>query len=213
MISFLKTMKFSSLFLLACGAVVQVKDAQDGLKRVVKRYSHGVLLDVPLVDSTPSLRLTDAFAFGAPKIIGHFITIWMITYADKVIVNGMKSTLCISSLLYTSDIGRHTSILFLSNTKKDQDSIMVARYAWEHGSQRPNTHTYPISCPTCHVVQPWCPPTSVVRNEGESFTLQCISKARKNGMSTKCNGTYTIDARPPATLIDAPYVGTWYSYN
>ena len=33
---YLKGMKFSSLFVLACGSVVQVKEAQDGLKRVVK---------------------------------------------------------------------------------------------------------------------------------------------------------------------------------
>ena len=36
MCAYLKTMDFSSLFVLACGAVVQVKEALDGLKRVVK---------------------------------------------------------------------------------------------------------------------------------------------------------------------------------
>lgn len=60
-----------------------------------------------------SFKFTDTFAFGAPKVIGHFVTIWMIKYADMVIVAGMESSLCIASLLYSSDIGRHTSILFI----------------------------------------------------------------------------------------------------
>jgi hypothetical protein len=34
MCDYLKTMKFSSLFVLACGAVVRVKEALDGLKRI-----------------------------------------------------------------------------------------------------------------------------------------------------------------------------------
>jgi hypothetical protein len=35
--NYLKTMKYSSLFLLACGAVVQVKEAQDEVKKVAKQ--------------------------------------------------------------------------------------------------------------------------------------------------------------------------------
>jgi hypothetical protein len=33
---YLKGMKFSSFFLLSCGAVVQVKEVQNGLKQVAK---------------------------------------------------------------------------------------------------------------------------------------------------------------------------------
>jgi hypothetical protein len=33
---YLRSMVFSSFFLLSCGAVVQVKEAQDGLKKIVK---------------------------------------------------------------------------------------------------------------------------------------------------------------------------------
>ena len=46
MCKYLKDMKFSSLFILACGAVVQVDKAQDMLKEVVVRSvaaSTGVL--------------------------------------------------------------------------------------------------------------------------------------------------------------------------
>ena len=37
MCEYLKKMEFSSLFVLACGAVVQVKEAQEGLRSVVKK--------------------------------------------------------------------------------------------------------------------------------------------------------------------------------
>ena len=35
MCKYLQNMKFSTMFLLACGSVVQVKSAQDGLKRII----------------------------------------------------------------------------------------------------------------------------------------------------------------------------------
>ena len=44
----------------------------------------------------PSFNFTNTFAFGAPKVTGHFITIWIVKYADMVIVSGMESSLCIS---------------------------------------------------------------------------------------------------------------------
>jgi hypothetical protein len=137
----------------------------------------------------------------------------MMVYADKVIVNGMYTTSTVSSLLYSSDIGHHTSILFLRNEKKDTDLISIARYSWEHGSQRPNTHTYPIACDKCHKVQSWCPPTAVSREDGASFALECCTKHKEDGKISLCSGTFEVAARPPSSMISAPYVGTWYSHN
>ena len=195
----------------------------------------------------PSFKFTDTFAFGAPKVIGHFVTIWMIKYADMVIVSGMESSLCITSLLYSSDIGRHTSILFIraregakkakkadsqgveevdSQGEEEADSeeaegansqkaekagshILVARYAWEHKTQRPNTHTFPLTCPVCHTLQPWQNPGGFWNEEGTEFTLKCTAKIG----GRKCLGSTKVEARPPSTLLASPYVGKWYSYN
>lgn len=170
-------------------------------------------LYTPLINFSASIRFSDAFAFGAPKVIGHFITIWMITYADNVIVVGMDSAACVPSLLYASDIGRRTSVLFLHNSKPDGDSLEVARYIWDHNSQRPNSNTYPLSCPLCNTVQSWCPANSVLRPDGDSFVLKCLAKKKENGKSVQCPGTYVVDRRPPSTEVKSPYVGIWYSLN
>jgi hypothetical protein len=142
----------------------------------------------------------------------------MVLYADKVIVNGMSSASCISSLLNSSDIGRQTSILFLHNPpklKENPTALSVAKYSWEHPFQRPNTHTIPLMCPICHKVQPWCPPESIVRKDGASFTLPCKTKTwgKKGEPPTWCSGQYEVGARPPSTLVEAPYVGAWYSHD
>ena len=63
--------------------------------------------------SFSSLGFHDSFAFGAPRVIGHLIGIWMVSYADRVIVTGMNSNSCISALLDGSDLGRQTSVLFV----------------------------------------------------------------------------------------------------
>ena len=155
----------------------------------------------------PRLKFDNAFAFGAPKLIGHNVTIWMLSYGDLVIVNGMDISTCISNLLYSSHLGVHTSILFLNNTSKATNSLFVARYAWEHQDQRPNTHTLPLSCAICHGIRTWCKARVVNRVPGERFAISCL---HKNPDGTKCSGRYEVAARPPSTALEAPYVGTWY---
>ena len=150
------------------------------------------------------------FAFGAPKLIGHNVTIWMLSYADFVIINGMNISSCISNLLYSSHLGIHTSILFLNNTSKEANSLEVARYAWEHKHQRPNTHTLPLSCPVCHGIRTWCDASVVKRVPGEGFAISCL---HKNTDGSKYKGRYEVAACPPSSALEAPYVGTWYSYD
>jgi len=134
----------------------------------------------------------------------------MLTYADLVIVNGMDASTCISSLLYSSNIGIHTTILFLYNSKKDVSLLSVARYAWEHDEKRPNTHTIPLGCNVCHSIRSWCDARAVKRESGEEFTVPCLSTSADG---VRCSGKYLIPARPPSTALASPYVGTWYSYN
>ena len=170
---------------------------------------------IPLTDPARSLQFTDTFAFGAPKVIGHFLTIWMINYSDKVIVGGMSSKSCISSLLYASNLGLHTSVLFLNRVETNgEDVITATTYVWEHRSKRPNAHTLPIACPVCHALQSWCPADSVVREDGSSFTLPCLTKSLVDGKRVPCHGSYVVGARPPGgTYVEGPYVGAWHSYN
>lgn len=137
----------------------------------------------------------------------------MITYSNKVIVNGMSSKLCISSLLYASDISHHMSILFLNNKERGGDAITAERYTWEHKAKRPNIHTLPIVCPVCHVVQSWCPAASVSRKDGAPFILPCITKISKDSAKAICHGSYEFDACPPGVCILGPYIGTWCLHN
>ena len=185
----------------------------------------------------------DLFAFGAPKVIGHFIPIWMISYADRVLITGMKSTTSIPNLLYASDLGRRTSVLFLHREeekekekekvekgkgkekgketgketemeKKKGGTLFIAKYAWEHGNQRPNTHTFPLSCSKCHCIRSWHRPETVQgREDGEPFTLPCTTKSVIRGKQTVCSGSCEIGPRPPSTLVNSPYVGSWFSFD
>ena len=164
---------------------------------------------IHLHNTTSSLKFVDTFAFGAPKLIGHFAAIWMISYGEMVIISGMKSKLCISSLLYCSHIGRHGSMLFLYNPKREKDTISVARYIWGHKNKRPNSHTFPVACPSCHTLQPWNRPNSSAVETGASLTLRC--KGYDPTGLTKCEQKYTIASRPPSSPLDSPYVGTWFS--
>jgi len=82
-------------------------------------------------NNTSSLKFKDAFAFSAPRVIGHQVGIWMISYGDRVLVAGMKSSSCIASLLYASDLGRQTSVLFLHHNPTTGE-LKTARYVWEH---------------------------------------------------------------------------------
>ena len=163
-----------------------------------------------LADTFPSFNFTDTFAFRAPKVIGHYVTIWMIKYADMVIATGMQMQLCISSLLYSSDISRHTSILFIHIAKAIKENpwkLLAGLYMWEHQKQRPNTHTFPLTCPTCCTLQPWQRPGVFWNEKGDSFTLKCAGKIG----GEKCLGSIKIEACPPSALLDSPYVGKWYS--
>jgi hypothetical protein len=162
-----------------------------------------------LIDFVSRLGFRDSFAFGAPKVIGHFVAIWLISYADKIIVTGMSSRSSISSLLYTSDLGRHTSILFL-HREKGKAALSVARYAWEHRRQRPNTHTFPLSCPECHSIRSW---NRAQDTGGKPFTLRCRAKVDVDGEEVTCAGSYEVIPRPSATLVESPFVGQWYSYD
>lgn len=162
-----------------------------------------------MTNSASSLKFIDTFAFGAPRLIGHFVAVWMVSYGDKVIVSGMRSKSCISSLLYSSHIGRHSSVLFLNNPKREENTISVARYIWGHKNQRPNTHTFPVACPSCHTLQSWTRPTSFDVGRGVSLTLRC--KGHDCTGLVKCRQTYAIASRPPSTPLDSPYVGTWFS--
>ena len=131
-------------------------------------------LYVLLIDFSPSKKFQDMFAFGAPKVIGHFITTLMITYANKVIISCMDLTSCVPS--HASGLGQHTSVLFIHNKNPGEGTIQVAWYIWEHDTQRPNTHIHPVSCSVCHRVQSWTTPNIVRWAGGDVFTLQCLTK-------------------------------------
>ena len=130
----------------------------------------------------------------------------MMIYADKVIINGMTSSTCMPSLLYGSDIGRHTSVLHINRTEQ---ALQSTTFLWEHENQRPNTYTFPLSCPLCRVMHSWCPASSVQREDGAAFTLQCITKDKVTGK--RCPGTYEVPARPPTSPVDKRRAGEWHS--
>lgn len=203
MMKYFNQMKFSSFFLLACGAVVRESEALAGLEEVIKRYAF--LFYLALADRSPRLRFTDAFAFGAENLITHYPALWMISYADQVIISGQPSKESIKNLLYTSGIGSHTSIFYF-NQQLGEGPITVAHYVWEHKSQRPNTFSYPIGCPLCHSIYTWQSVPAEPAAKGTPFTLKC-KKTLGNG--EKCRGEWNIPGRPESEVVPNPYVGTW----
>ena len=194
-------MKFSSFFLLACGAVVQESEALTGLKSVTQEY---VFFggDSYCTDYSYSMEFTDAFAFSAKQLFSHHPAIWMMTYADQVIISGQPSAPAIGNLLYSSAVGKHTSILYLNRATKEAE-VIVHQYIWEHQTQRPNTHSYPLACPSCNHIQPW---QRIPKVDGPAFTLRCKT-VFVNGV--KCTGSWVVAARPISSPVEAPYAGSW----
>ena len=203
MVEYLKGMVFSSFFLLACGAVVRKSAALGGLEMTAKRYAFQPKL--ALADMLLRLKFTDTFAFGAENLISHYPALWMISYADQVIIGGQPSNDAIGNLLYTSTVGTHTSVTYLNNQPGD-GGIAVSQYIWEHSSQRPNTFSYPITCPLCCHVHSWQNIPAQAAAAGISFTLKCKTVLESG---QKCKGTWSIPARPASSLVGNPYVGTW----
>jgi hypothetical protein len=199
---FIQGMKFSCFFLLACGAVVRERDALVGLKSITEEY---VFFDGSYLqtDCSHSLKFTDAFAFGARQLFAHHPAIWMMSYADQVIISGQPSGAAISGLLYSSPLGKHTSVTYLNRATGGE--AVVQQYIWEHQSQRPNTHSFPIACPICNHIYSWqnIPKT---RPDGSAITIKCKTRFLNNEI---CKGSWDIPARTTSSVVEAPYVGVW----
>jgi len=200
---YIKAMEFSSFFLLACGAVVRKSDALAGLEMAVKRCVFW--LKMVLADMFYRLKFTDAFAFGAEHLISQYPGMWMISYADQVIIGGQPSKDAIGNLLYTSSVGTHTSVVYL-NKQPGDGGITVSQFIWEHRSQRPNSYSYPIACPLCHHIHSWQNIPAQPAAAGIPFILKC--KTVLEG-GQRCTGTWSIPARPESSHVDNPYVGSW----
>jgi hypothetical protein len=154
------------------------------------------------------LQFTDAFAFGAEHLISHHPAVWMISYADQVIVGGQPSHDAIGNLLYSSGVGKHTSIVYI-NRRLGAGGDMVfntSRYIWEHKFQRPHTFSFPIACPLCAHVYPWQSIPNNLADATPSFTINCKTKLA-NGQ--KCKGTWVVPECPVSDAVASPYVGTW----
>ena len=122
MIDYITGMKFSAFFLLACGAVVKQAEALAGLKAVAERYFVSILIG-SFSHQSPRLKFTDSFAFGAEHLISHQVATWMMSYADQVIVGGQPSKDAIGNLLYSSGVGKHTSIVFINGTTSKKEKV------------------------------------------------------------------------------------------
>jgi hypothetical protein len=132
----------------------------------------------------------------------------MIAYVDQVIVSGQPSKDSITNLLYSSGVGKHTSIVYI-NRSLDGSGKAAAntnRYIWEHKFQRPHTFSFPIACPLCAHVYPWQAVPGQLAAEAPSFELACKTKL-ENGQ--KCKGKWVVPERPVSSVVPSPYVGTW----
>jgi hypothetical protein len=203
--TYLQGMKFSSFFLLACGAVIKKGEALAGLQEVVQRYGSPAAAGLHALNQFYSHQFTDAFAFGAERLISHQVAIWMMSYADQVIVGGQPSKDSISNLLYSSGISKHTSIVYLNRAGKE-DPYTISRFTWEHDSQCPNGFSYPLACPLYHCIYPWHSIPSFVTDKGLAFTVTCKTKLRGG---RKCEGKWDLPAHPNSSPVPSPHVGAW----
>jgi hypothetical protein len=117
-------MEFSSFFLLACGAVVQESGALACLKSVTEEYVF-FIGDSCCTNNSYSFKFMDAFAFGEKRLFSHHPAIWMMTYADQVIISGQDSAAAIGNLLYSCAVGKHTSITYLNRSTGGEAKILV----------------------------------------------------------------------------------------
>ena len=204
MTKLIEGMKFSSLFLLACGSVVQRPKALQDLEVVTKRYSP-LILFLSRSDLFSRLKFSDVFAFGADRLICHPVVIWMMLYADQVIISQQPSKDAVPNLLYSSDIGRHTSVIHLQ--KKDL-GYNISKFVWSSNHYRPNTFSIPLACPVCNCVASW---RSVGRpnEDGLAYTLTCRTKVGPKGNQTYCTGIYEVPAAPPSARVNHPHQGVW----
>lgn len=158
---------------------------------------------LPPLNPFLSSKFKNSFAFGAECLVTHYVAIWMMSYADQVIVSGQPPQDAIPSLLYNSKLSKYTSTIFLNRLPNDQ--LTIYRYLWEHNAQRPNTFSFPMSCPSCNSVYSWQNIPAFVTAAGTSFTMRC--KTKIDGV--KCEGICVIPARPESSCIKYPYTGTW----
>lgn len=203
MSEYLSKTVFSSFFLLACGAVVNEGGALAGLEATAKKYVFSICRY--LSNKFGRLQLTDTFAFGAERLISHHVAIWMISYASQVIVGTQPSKDCIGNLLYSSSIGKHTSVVYLNNTFEEKKQVFTStRYIWEHESLRPNSFSFPLACPSCRHIYSWRNIPSHFK-DGASAKLVCKTKVEGG----KCKGSWEVPQLPSSFAISSPYVGTW----
>ena len=164
-------------------------------------------------DSVFRIQFKDTFAFGAKKVIGHFVTFWLITYANKVIVQGMSSVKCVPNLLYSSNLGQHTSVFFINYPKVMPRVIKkpptFSFYEWEHPRKCPNTCTFPIACRKYNVIHPWPRADSIEHEDGKPFILPCHTKLRVGDSVIPRPGSFEVEGCPPSDLVDMSLVGTW----
>ena len=160
---------------------------------------------LPFTECFCSLKITDTFAFSAERLITHHPAVWMIGYADQVIVSGQPSRDAIGPLLYSSLVGRHTLVVYLNKTESTDKGVVFSlfQYIWEQGSHRPNTHSYPVACFSCNTIYSW---QRIAETDGAGFTLTCKTKLADG---RKCPGKWEVPARPESSAVQAPHVGTW----
>ena len=181
------------------------KGYERGENVTVQRYGSPVTASLHTLNRFYSHQFTDAFAFGAEHLISHQVAIWMMSYADQVIIGGQPLKDSISNLLYSSGISKHTSIIYLNRAGKE-DPYTISHFTQEHDSQHPNGFLYPLACPLCHCIYPWCSIPSFVTNKGSAFTVTC--KTRLGG-GKNCKGKWDLPACPNSSPVPSPHVGAW----
>ena len=127
------------------------------------------------------------------------------SYADQVIIGGLESKDVIPNLLHTSDLGKHTSIIYLMRPGGGKE-VKVFTYLWDHNSQRPNCSSFLMACPSCHHIYSWRKIATHLDGQGSSFNLKCTTSL---GNGQKCKGTWTVPARPTSSIVVWPHAGTW----
>ena len=203
MSDYLSNIFFSSFFLLACGAVANEGVALAGLEATAKRYVFSI--GRYLSNKFGRLQFTDTFAFGAKRLISHHVAIWVISYASQVVVGTQPSKDCIGNLLYSSSIGKHTSVVYLNNAFEGKKQVFTStRYIWEHESLRPNSFSFPLTCPSCRHIYSW---RSIPSHFKDGGSAHLVFKTKVEG--GKCKGTWVVPPLPSSSAISSPYVGIW----
>jgi len=146
------------------------------------------------------MSINDGFAFGQSTLISGYLNTFAVDFANQVLFDGWLCHKILPQMLYSSVIGRHTSVIYLSGSLTASGwKLTTTEFVWTHPTCRPNGSAIPSQCPGCYYYRNWkIPPTST---GDKPVILTC--------QTTGCDGKYIVPNLTGFVEVGYGMMGTW----